>query len=566
MGLVIASDADSFGETERDTLKGALVLKLGCAPPSCYLTLQVAGGSLAINVVLSIPEDSSPGGVDGDSVGGSVGASGSAASAVTIAALRASAMALAAAPLAELSASLGVSVEQTVAVSVQTGKVMPIVVAPPPPFPPPPPLSQPQPSSPVQLPSSPASASPSLPSYFDTSAGLGASTGDTNGDGSTVIAIAVAAAVGSATVLGLAFLAYCRRRARASRTASPRTQSSRATDKNTAFQEGSSGKQYTPTRAAVQAPPRACGTAPAELSLDPNPMRSLPAPTALPPPSRATGEVGGSATALTPSVPPMTPPTPNPMSAIPVQVDTSTARIASPRLFLETLLATSEEGRPPVKQPVVSPRRSSLRYTLSPRPASPRARVHPLAATASFVPIQLDAISDIDEIAVGQFGTVYACMYAGTRCAVKVTGSKALLRCLANEYEVMMQLRHPNVLLMIGIATDVTQPDIDAAILMELMETSLAHMLASADFAPFCTWSRSLLAIATDVANGMGCMLPNLDPWGPLDICVPKPYRCSPRGAGIEFRHDRPTLQQCGPLGPEARECAAQRSLDRQGV
>ena len=77
-----------------------------------------------------------------------------------------------------------------------------------------------------------------------------------------------------------------------------------------------------------------------------------------------------------------------------------------------------------------------------------------------------------------------------------------------------------------------TKPDIDAAILMELMETSLAHMLASADFAPFCTWSRSLLAIATDVAKGMACMPPNLDPWGPLDICVPFPIAAHPEVRG----------------------------------
>ena len=69
----------------------------------------------------------------------------------------------------------------------------------------------------------------------------------------------------------------------------------------------------------------------------------------------------------------------------------------------------------------------------------------------------------------------------------------------------MIQLRHPNVLLMIGIVTDLgsTAVSPETGILMELMEASLLDVIHSKAFATFNTWSNSLLSIATDVSKGM---------------------------------------------------------------
>ena len=79
-------------------------------------------------------------------------------------------------------------------------------------------------------------------------------------------------------------------------------------------------------------------------------------------------------------------------------------------------------------------------------------------------------------------------------------GPAALLDALLDEYEIMRELRHPNVLLVIGIATDHAT---NTGIVTELMQASLLDVLLDSELAPSVTWPSCLLAVATDVAKGM---------------------------------------------------------------
>ena len=60
------------------------------------------------------------------------------------------------------------------------------------------------------------------------------------------------------------------------------------------------------------------------------------------------------------------------------------------------------------------------------------------------------------------FGVVHMCRFQRSTCAIKVLSADSaeaaaeLLAPLVAEYEAMLQLRHPNVLLMMGIAADAT--------------------------------------------------------------------------------------------------------------
>jgi serine/threonine protein kinase len=111
-----------------------------------------------------------------------------------------------------------------------------------------------------------------------------------------------------------------------------------------------------------------------------------------------------------------------------------------------------------------------------------------------------------EKLGEGTFGTVHACSFKATPCAVKQLredkeSSVQLLADMLREHDAMMGLRHPNVVLMLGIATDHVQR---VGIVLELLEIPLLELLhGGAEYKEYRTWRASLLSIASDVAKGV---------------------------------------------------------------
>ena len=152
LGLTIGGDIASFGAAELGNLTSMLSTSLNCYHPTCSMTVRAYAGSVLLSITLTIPNDG-PGNVS-----------------ATVVAAAASASALVATNASQLSSLLGVTVEGTSPLSVQTAVSVPIVVAPPPPSPPPPsppppspPPSPPPPSPPPPSPPPPAPPPPSPP-------------------------------------------------------------------------------------------------------------------------------------------------------------------------------------------------------------------------------------------------------------------------------------------------------------------------------------------------------------------------------------------------------------------
>ena len=127
-------------------------------------------------------------------------------------------------------------------------------------------------------------------------------------------------------------------------------------------------------------------------------------------------------------------------------------------------------------------------------------------AKDKYKPIPMDQITYGDELGTGAFGVVYKCTFQATKCAIKKLHKKdersdALAKALMAEFHVMNALRHPNVLLTLGVAEDSIEGS--RGIVMELMEASLADVLQLAAFEQYATWKGSLYSIASDVSNGM---------------------------------------------------------------
>ena len=112
----------------------------------------------------------------------------------------------------------------------------------------------------------------------------------------------------------------------------------------------------------------------------------------------------------------------------------------------------------------------------------------------------------IEKLGEGTFGTVYACLFKATPCAVKQLredkeSSVQLLADMLREHDAMMGLRHPNVVLMLGIATDHVRR---VGIVLERLEISLLELLhGGSEYKEYRTWRASLLSIASDVAKGI---------------------------------------------------------------
>jgi serine/threonine protein kinase len=119
------------------------------------------------------------------------------------------------------------------------------------------------------------------------------------------------------------------------------------------------------------------------------------------------------------------------------------------------------------------------------------------------------SMSDLDrkeEIGAGAFGTVYRSMLKGTEVALKVPvgdGNKlrAIIDSFVDEFELMMSLRHPNVLLTMGIA--MADDDGVPGIVMEHMQASLLDVITLPFFKMVNKWDSALLSITSDVSKGM---------------------------------------------------------------
>ena len=153
---------------------------------------------------------------------------------------------------------------------------------------------------------------------------------------------------------------------------------------------------------------------------------------------------------------------------------------------------------------------SSMRSDLTPRGAAKAVALNQMIIQATksskIEPIPWKDLEILEKLGEGTFGTVHACSFKATPCAIKQLredreSSAALLADMLQEHDTMMGLRHPNVVLMLGIATDNVQR---VGIVLELLEISLSEFLhQSSGYAEHRTWRNSLLSIASDVAKGV---------------------------------------------------------------
>ena len=153
---------------------------------------------------------------------------------------------------------------------------------------------------------------------------------------------------------------------------------------------------------------------------------------------------------------------------------------------------------------------SSMPSDLTPRGAAKAVALNQMIIQATksskIEPIPWKDLEILEKLGEGTFGTVHACSFKATPCAVKQLredkeSSVQLLADMLREHDAMMGLRHPNVVLMLGIATDHVRR---VGIVLELLEISLLELLHGAgEYKEYRTWRASLLSIASDVAKGL---------------------------------------------------------------
>ena len=175
------------------------------------------------------------------------------------------------------------------------------------------------------------------------------------------------------------------------------------------------------------------------------------------------------------------------------------------------------------------------------------------------------------EIGSGAFGVVMKCNFRNTECAIKQLHknerSVDILRGLIEEFHVMMSLRHPNVVLTMGIAVDTQKQE--TGIVMELMQASLADVIYEPSFKPYANWDSAFFSISLDVAKGMNYIV-RWPPLKTLTSCTHDPTPPSPSAAWLPHpdASGSPLTNAalCGVASPrpEARQRAHRRAVGRK--
>jgi hypothetical protein len=159
--------------------------------------------------------------------------------------------------------------------------------------------------------------------------------------------------------------------------------------------------------------------------------------------------------------------------------------------------ATFENALDPTKNNLLS----TMPNDMTPRAAKSFAlnqMIMQATKSSKIKPIPWKDLELLEKLGEGTFGTVHACSFKATPCAVKQLredkeSSVQLLADMLREHDAMMGLRHPNVVLMLGIATDHVQR---VGIVLELLEISLLELLhGGAEYKEYRTWRASLLSM-----------------------------------------------------------------------
>jgi len=107
-------------------------------------------------------------------------------------------------------------------------------------------------------------------------------------------------------------------------------------------------------------------------------------------------------------------------------------------------------------------------------------------------------------IGSGTSGDVYSATYASTQVACKLLRKRNInsrdMQLLVEECELGLRLRHPNVLLMIGLTSDRAM---NHGILTELLDLSLAELIERRSAPAASTWDFPFASISLDISRGM---------------------------------------------------------------
>ena len=173
-------------------------------------------------------------------------------------------------------------------------------------------------------------------------------------------------------------------------------------------------------------------------------------------------------------------------------------------------------------------RRVGLRQPL--KRTGDRNGVLAMLSAAHLKPIDLKQIKISSVIGSGTFNIVNKCTLHSFECAIKRltidknNRSSAILESLVSEYALMSKIRHPNLLITMGVAVD-PDGEADSAIVMELLQASLLDVLYEPSFAPHAKWESALLSIASDYGVRPPTRLPPSQPQA-LQYIARRPMGC----------------------------------------